>query len=154
MNLGCQVSEDYMVAVFLKGELESPRWRQHVTLMLAGSGYPMSLVTAPDLDSRTENAARAWALRYRGYTYSTGLFTGFPTDVVWRLAMCEPSGLRFIKDVECASFKPDDTEIIVVGESVDDLVVLEGNARAKQGYRLPAVVGLSPSMSEWKYYKA
>ena len=68
--------------------------------------------------------------------------------------MCEPSDLRLIREVDSPPFQPDDTEIIVVGESVDDLVVLEGNARAKQGYRLPAVVGLSPSMSEWKYYKA
>ena len=152
MNLGCKVSEDYMVAAFLKAELGSPRWRQHVLFELATKMHPRSIINTPDLDDDTENMARAEVLYYRGYGHNIWLFTGFPTDVVWRLAMCKPSDLRCIKDVECAPFKPDDTEIIVVGESVDDLVVLEGNARAAQGYRLPAVVGISPRMSEWKYY--
>lgn len=152
MNLGSQVSEDYMVLAFLRGELKSPRWRQHVRISLMTLGYPQALITNPDLDYESENSARADVLFYRGYRGHTGLFTGFPDDVVWRLAMCEPSDVRLIREVECSPFQPDDTEIIVVGTSTDDLVVLEGNARVKQGYRLPAVVGISPRMSEWKYY--
>jgi hypothetical protein len=152
MNLGCQVSEDYMVLAFLRGELVSSRWHYLVKLTLLHQRHPQALIDTPDLANEEENAARAGVLCYRGYGYDAGLFEGFPTDVVWRLAMCEPSELRLIGEVDSPSFQPDDTEIIVAGESVDDLVVLEGNARVKQGYRLPAIVGLSPSMSKWKYY--
>jgi hypothetical protein len=162
MRLGARVSEDYMVAVFLRGELESPRWRQHVTLMLASLRFPLSLVAQPNLDDACENTYRAWVLRYRGYTHNTGLFTGFPDDVVWRLATLNASDLPGIMDMIDAHYPDDDfdprgaPEVIVVGDGLDNLVILEGHARvaaaSRRGCSLPALVGLSPKMSEWKYY--
>jgi hypothetical protein len=158
MKLGAQVSEDYMVAVFLKGELESPRWKLHVQIFC---GFNLDLIRKPNLDVQEENWARANALCYRGYANNTGLFTNFPKDVVWRLATLSPLdvwNIRGVRPME-VDFDPSDCpEIIVVGTDPElSLAVLEGHARISAAIRrertgLHALVGISPWMSEWKYY--
>jgi hypothetical protein len=70
-----------MIAVFLRGELESgrygPRLREEV-------GRDTRILTEPDLGSDDENRYRRRLLDgYRAYDRREGLFFGFPRDVGW-----------------------------------------------------------------------
>jgi hypothetical protein len=77
------VSEDYMVASFLKGEANSPRFAPIHAVALRQVGATPSVVHTPDLNSAKENAIRAELLsRIRGYR-DRHLFTGFPQSVEW-----------------------------------------------------------------------
>jgi hypothetical protein len=64
MNLREPISEDEMIAVFVRGELESERWRDRIRAL-------------GDLD------ARALLEGHRGYERREGLFHAFPRDVEW-----------------------------------------------------------------------
>src|SRR3954463_15222089 len=83
-------SEDEMVAVFLAGELDSPRYADAVRGLVAGSGRDESLVRHPDLADATANGQRRAILEgYRAYERREGLFHGFPRDVAWHSALLD-----------------------------------------------------------------
>ena len=88
-----------MVLAFLRGELESPRFGHETRLALEACGG-LGLVTAPDLESDDENAARRQALTMtKGWGTDTGLFKGFPADVSWSHGVLDTDELvrvRFI----------------------------------------------------------
>jgi hypothetical protein len=93
-------SEDEMVAIFLRGELESERFGAATRNALARVGAPDDLVTAPDLSHPAENALRRRLLTdTRAYDTRDGVFGGFPRDVLWErvvLAREELAGVRYI----------------------------------------------------------
>lgn len=88
-------SENEMIAVFLRGELTSPRFG-------AGIRHAVSerLLVQPDLDDAGENAIRRAALTaVRGYDTREGVFGRFPDDVDWEwvgLAPEEVLSIRYI----------------------------------------------------------
>ena len=51
-------SEAEMVALFLRTELPSDRWRDDLEALLERAGLPERVVTNPDLDKDAENQAR------------------------------------------------------------------------------------------------
>jgi hypothetical protein len=93
-------SEDEMVATFLRAELHSPRFGPTVALALERAGCQRRLVERPDLSDPAENAVRRGLLEEtRGYGTGTGLFWGFPDDIVWRrvaLRADEVGAIRYI----------------------------------------------------------
>lgn len=94
-------SEAEMVALFLRTELRSGRWRDGLRALLKRAGLPERVVTAPDLGCDGENQARLWLLtEHRGYGARTDYFVGFPDDVCWRWMAVTPaelSGVRYIE---------------------------------------------------------
>lgn len=80
-------TEDEMVAEFLRGEIDGPRWEQQLRGLLAVAGAPESLVRTPDVSDDCENMVRRLVLAgYRGWRINQYLFVGFPAAVRWQSA--------------------------------------------------------------------
>jgi hypothetical protein len=77
-----------MVAVFLRGELDSSRYGEKLRGFLARDGRDSDVVRRPDLDDPEANGYRRGLLEeYRAYESREGLFGGFPRQVDWYRAM-------------------------------------------------------------------
>jgi hypothetical protein len=86
-----RVDEAEVVAVFLVAELESDRFGPPIRKALSRDGVELSVVAAPDLADRGENAYRRELLgELRGWGRSEGLFGRFPDDVEWFRALLTP----------------------------------------------------------------
>lgn len=89
-----------MVAVFLRGELDSERFAPAVREALARARADTAVVASPDLTDADENALRRRLLTdTRAYESRDGVFGGFPHDVQWErvvLARGELAGVRYI----------------------------------------------------------
>ncbi|HET9079421.1 MAG TPA: hypothetical protein VFO01_02740 [Trebonia sp.] len=78
-------SEAEMVAVFLRTELPSDRWKDDLRALLERAGLPERVITAPNLGDDAENQARRRLLtEHRGHCTRTEIFDGFPDDVRWQ----------------------------------------------------------------------
>jgi hypothetical protein len=93
--------EDEMIALFLRTELASDRWRDALRELLGRGGLPERVITAPDLDDPAENRARRQLLTgHRGYDSRDGYFEGFPDDVRWEwmgITLAELAAVRYIE---------------------------------------------------------
>lgn len=90
-------SEAEMVALFLRTELASARFRDSLRALLEQAGLPERVVTEPDLDDPAENQAREQLLTWhRGYSTRTGLFAGLPRDVCWEWVAITPPELATV----------------------------------------------------------
>lgn len=77
-----QISEDEVIAEFLKAEINSPRFRDEIISAL--DGIDEQLITQPDLHSDIQNRLRKEVLgKFRGYGQNRDLFENFPSDVTW-----------------------------------------------------------------------
>jgi hypothetical protein len=89
-------SEAEVVATFLRGELESPRWGEGLRALLAEDGLDASVLDDPAADSY-----RAGLLdRHRGWLRRRGLFDGLPERIEWARAALSPAevlAIRFIR---------------------------------------------------------
>ncbi len=84
-------SEAEVVATFLRGELDSPRFREPLLAVLERDGRDVSVVTHPDLGAAEEIAYREAILdEYRGWLRREGLFDGFPRPIAWSRALLTP----------------------------------------------------------------
>jgi len=70
-----RISEDEMIAVFLRGELESERFREKLQGLLARDGV--------ELESADSAYRRQLLDEHRAYERREGLFLGFPREVDW-----------------------------------------------------------------------
>lgn len=75
MRLLHPISEDVMIAVFLRGELESERFGETLRRLLARDGV--------ELDTAGPEYRRRLLEEHRAYESRDGLFGGFPRDVDW-----------------------------------------------------------------------
>lgn len=94
--------EAEMIALFLRTELPSDRWKDDLRALLAGAGLPDRVITTPDLGDAAENQARQRLLtEHRGYGTRTGFFDGFPDHLCWQWMAITPVELaevRYIRD--------------------------------------------------------
>src|SRR5690349_9521121 len=80
-----------MIAVFLRGELDSERFGGAIKELLARHGLEDTVVRHPELADAEANAARRRLLdEHRAYERREGLFNGFPRDVAWHRALLSP----------------------------------------------------------------
>src|SRR5437588_2751112 len=80
-----------MIAAFLQAEISSHRYSQFILPNLERNRLARAdLIDRPDLENEVHNQIRRLLLQYRGYGTNSCLFTGFPTDVVWRFVDIEP----------------------------------------------------------------
>lgn len=97
MRCLASISEDEMVAVFLKTEITSARFGAAIVTVLARDNKEQTIITHPCLHDADENLYRRSVLgETRGYRRDAGLFVGFPDDVSWHHAIAEGADL-----VEC-----------------------------------------------------
>jgi hypothetical protein len=87
------VSADYMVAAFLRAEIDSPRNGKFVAEHLAANAATRRLVDSPDLEDSRENRQRAAVLRSRGYP-DEFLFAGLPADDTWHIGLASRDEIR------------------------------------------------------------
>ncbi len=96
------ISEDEMIAIFLKAEINSSRFSKFILDILRNDGKERDIVTNPNTNSREDNEYRRSILeRYRGFSSKTLLFNGFPSNVGWKrvsLSKDELKDIKFIKE--------------------------------------------------------
>ena len=96
------ISEDAMVAVFLKTELASARFGPPILAILQRDGQEPQIIDQPNLTNPADNAYRRQVLgEWRGYQRDTDVFKDFPPDVRWYRAVAtiaDLAQLRYIND--------------------------------------------------------
>ena len=92
------ITEEEMVAEFLRGEITSTRWSECITGPLLRDSKERGLIENPDVKNHEENRYRASILgEYRGYGRNTILFLGFPADVVWKRVSLDKNDLLRVR---------------------------------------------------------
>jgi len=90
MRLLGPASEEEMIAVFLRGELDSGRYGKKLRTLLARDRRAEDVLRRPDLGDVEANAYRRRLLEeHRAYERRDGLFGGFPQQVEWFRAALE-----------------------------------------------------------------
>lgn len=80
-------TEDEVVAVFLRAELDSGRYSEVLRNLLERDGVDVEVVARPDVADPAANRYRRGVLdEYRGFEQRIGLFGGFPERVDWHRA--------------------------------------------------------------------
>lgn len=195
------ITEEEMIAVFLRGEIKSERFGQQIRDAISLHGVDEQIVQNPDTTDAVQNRLRRRLLRTaRGYGSGISWFMGLPKDVQWVRAsvpirelsqvryiihgywlelsqgtlrardavpsirtghvLDEAMGERFWRAAQAIEQGVALPEMILLGTSAADLIVLEGHLRLtaymlagdKAPARVTAVVGLSPQMRQWKMY--
>lgn len=92
MKLICQITEDEVIAEFLKAEINSGRFRESIVVALQGQDE--TILHQPDLSHNKENDIRRQVLaETRGFGQNKELFEDFPDDVDWYKAVIEKKEL-------------------------------------------------------------
>ena len=86
-----EMSEHEMVALFLKTEIESPRWGSDIVRLLERDDIAREVVDYPDITNSNENEYRLRLMgEFRGYQRNEGLFEGHMRLTAYALV---PEGL-------------------------------------------------------------
>lgn len=94
------ITEDEMIACFLKGELDSIRFTSDLRKEMEGLSMSREIVTNPNFLNQSDNTLRRKLFgKFRGYEENRELFENFPTDVRWtrvQLTSQEMLHIRYI----------------------------------------------------------
>ncbi|MBI3632014.1 MAG: hypothetical protein HY225_01015 [Candidatus Vogelbacteria bacterium] len=92
------ISEDEMIAVFLKGEINSRRFGSSITDYLQKYNIGRRIIDQPNfLDLVENNFRRSVIAEYRGYGINKKLFENFPSNVKWQRAFLTKHDLEKVK---------------------------------------------------------
>ena len=95
------VAEDEVVALFLKTEIESVRFRSAILKLLLRDGRDRALVDDPDTSDVGQNAYRRGLLgEFRGWGRNRAMFEGFPRDVCWFRAVISKVELAQVRYID------------------------------------------------------
>lgn len=101
MNVLRDITEAEMVAVFLSGEINSPRWGKQIESLLTKSNIDKKIILFPNIKSTKENKQRALVLgEFRGYGQKGGLFDDLEEIKFWKMAKLEKSDFKKIKYID------------------------------------------------------
>src|SRR5262245_3361138 len=101
MHTVARLTEDDMVATFLRAEVWSPRYGPRLRYELDRLGLSGELLERPDTADPRANADRRAVLdAHRGYLTGTRLFDGFPDDVDWWLCNATPDDLAEVRYID------------------------------------------------------
>jgi hypothetical protein len=152
-------TEHEMVALFLRTEIQSERFRDEILALLARDGKDTDIVLKPDCADAEENAYRIQLLGdFRGYRQQRELFETFPDVVEWyrvTISKEELARVRYIdysywNELSAGSRLPEDAAktiragIEVFGVPNDG--VLRTAQAVRDGVRFPELIliGTSP----------
>ncbi len=101
MHLLRAITEDEMVSVFLKTEINSVRFEQEILALLHRDKRDRSVIDMPALNDIQENTYRLQLLGdFRGYRRNAGMFIGFPDHVEWHRASLTPDELMQVRYID------------------------------------------------------
>ena len=147
------ITEDEMIAVFLRAEAASQRHSGELRDAMTSVGVAADVVERPYISDADQNAARrALLTATREYGTRRGLFDGFPADVAWTrvgLTPREVLGVRYIDydywvDLSAGSRLPADAAATIragrtiFGESNQGF--LDAAAALRQGETFPELI--------------
>ena len=90
--------EAEVVAAFLRGELDSPRYGGRLLELLGADDVEASVLRTPHLKDADECAYRERLLdRHRAWLRREGLFDGFPERIAWSLVALAPEEVLAIR---------------------------------------------------------
>ena len=93
-----EASEDEMILVFLKGEINSIRFQSQIHEVLHNLKMSVEIIDKADLNNLAENIKRREILKnFRGYKNNTDLFENFPDISRWILAECSNNDINKIR---------------------------------------------------------
>jgi hypothetical protein len=100
MRLVGTVSADEVVATFLRGDLDSPRFGDRLCALLDADGTDVSVIAEPDLSDPVANEYRSALLgRHHDWIGGEHVFGPFPSALEWSRALLTPEevlGIRYI----------------------------------------------------------
>lgn len=96
MKIIKSISEDEVVAHFLKTEIESLRFRQKILSYLQANTLDRNLIDKPDLDNEIGNKLRKKAL----IDLRVSTFHNFPENVKWYKAILDTQDIDRIKYID------------------------------------------------------
>jgi len=101
MRLLGSVTEAYVIAEFLRAEIDSPRFGPRVRARLEADAMPISIIQQPDTGSAAENEYRAALLHgYRGAGGSAPLLEGLPESIDWQRVALDHAALRAVRYID------------------------------------------------------
>ncbi len=139
------ISEDEMIAVFLRGELDSERYGARLREL---AGAEAEALLDPDTADAEVNRRRRETLdRHRAYERRQGLFLGFPDDVDWYRAVLTPDEVLDIRYIDWdwwlrlsgGSRRPRDAARRIRAAEIEGVGVEEHEALAASQHPLIAV---------------
>jgi hypothetical protein len=96
----CAVTEEEVVALWLKTELASVRYRDRLLGLLDQAGLDQALLEAPDLADSLGNARRLCLLgEHRGFRRHEQVCTRLPDEIAWHRYALDPEELPAIRYV-------------------------------------------------------
>ena len=118
MNIIRDATEAEMVFAFLKAEIGSDRFGDHVRSCL----QDLNLLNEPDLGDEEANRKRSEALGcYRGYGRNAHLFEGFPSEVEWKLASVTVEELGAFRYARVPPWTTESGQALSVRDGAQDL---------------------------------
>lgn len=101
MRLLKQISEDEMIAAFLKGEINSKRFGLKIHKLLSKYSIDINIIINADVTNNQENRLRKKMLsEYRGYGKNIDLFEKFPVNIMWYKAVLTKRDLNKIQYID------------------------------------------------------
>jgi hypothetical protein len=92
------VTEDEVIACFLRAELTSERYGQKLRTLLARDRMAIDVLVRPDLGDPEANRYRRTLLdEHRAFERREGLFADFPKHIDWHRAALEPEEVLEIR---------------------------------------------------------
>jgi hypothetical protein len=154
MELKQQITEDVMIAEFLKAEIDSQRYGSTIKKVLGD--VEDSIISNPNMNDEDENKYRKWLLgEVRGYGKNKALFENFPSGINWRMAVFSKEDLQSVMYIDYSYWNelsnntrlPSDaaknvlSNVEIYGVKNDGF--LELNSVIKQGKTFPKMIFVS-----------
>lgn len=150
------ISEDAVIAAFLKAEITSPRYMGLIVEALKKYNVDRTIIDTPDLTNEPENTLRLTVLdEYRHYKKRGELFEGFPDDVQWESVALTKEDLLEAKYIDYdywvelsggSRLAVDATQLILRGIKVfgkSTVWALEGAKMLKEAESVPPMIFVS-----------
>jgi len=96
-----QISEEEVIANFLKAEIDSKRFGKRIHNILKEDKKSKNIIISPDLNNKQENRYRKELLgKIRGFGRNKDFFENFPKDIKWCKAIIEREKLKKVKYID------------------------------------------------------
>jgi hypothetical protein len=150
------MSEDEMIATFLRGELDSGRYGEKLRSLLTRDERSEDVLRAPDLASAADNRYRRALLEeHRAFESRKGLFGGFPGHVDWHRAALTPEEVLSILYIDWdwwlriteGSRRPTDAARRIRAGEVAGITAAEHEPIADAATAEPFIVVSTPELS-------
>lgn len=96
MKILKKISENEMIAEFLKGEIKSKRFGKDITGALEKEKKSKNIIIGPNLNNKRENTFRKKLL----FKVRKEFFEGFPADIRWYEAIIQKQELKKVKYID------------------------------------------------------